>query len=147
MKLARRIFLQFAAAAATLPVGGLGARRSLLAVENLAAAVETVLAAPAPLRRALIVADRQALTVAEMVAAMRDGLGRRPNVFALSPVLLEVALRVAGREEIFQRLSGSLVADASALMSLGWAPAMETRAGLAGLMRAGPQGERLQSAP
>src|SRR5216684_5760420 len=116
-----------------LPVGGLGARRSLLAVENLAAAVETVLAAPAPLRRAFIVADRQALTVAEMVAAMRDGLGRRPNVFALSPVLLEVALRVAGREEIFQRLSGSLVADASALMSLGWAPAMETRAGLAGL--------------
>ncbi len=130
-----------------LPVGGLGARRSLLAVENLAAAVETVLAAPAPLRRALIVADRQALTVAEMVAAMRDGLGRRPNVFALSPVLLEVALRVAGREEIFQRLSGSLVADASALMSLGWAPAMESRAGVAGLMRAGPEGGSLQSAP
>jgi len=130
-----------------LPVGGLGARRSLLAVENLAAAVETLLAAPGPLRRAFIVADRQALTVAEMVAAMRDGLGRRPNVFALSPVLLEVALRVAGREEIFQRLSGSLVADASALMSLGWAPAMESRAGLAGLMRAGPEGGSLQSAP
>src|SRR5437899_7154657 len=45
-----------------LPVGGLGARRSLLAVENLAAAVEALLAAPGPLRRAFIVADRQALT-------------------------------------------------------------------------------------
>jgi nucleoside-diphosphate-sugar epimerase len=53
-----------------LPFGSLGARRSLLAVENLLAAIETVLAAPGPLRRAFIAADPQALTVAEMIAAM-----------------------------------------------------------------------------
>ena len=40
-----------------LPIGGLGARRSLLAVENLAAAIETMLAAPGTLRRAFIAAD------------------------------------------------------------------------------------------
>ncbi len=51
--------------------------------------------------------------------------------------LLEAALGFAGREEIFQRLSGSLLADPSALMSLGWAPAVATRDGLVGLMRAG----------
>src|ERR1700761_1921037 len=45
-----------------LPVGGLRARRSLLAVENLLAAVETVLTTPEPLRRPLIVADPQAVT-------------------------------------------------------------------------------------
>ena len=102
-----------------LPLGSLRASRSLLALENLLAATETVLAAPGTLRRALIVADPQALTVAEMIAAMRRGLGRRPNVFPLPAALLQLLLRAAGREEIYQRLSGSLVADPSALTKSG----------------------------
>jgi nucleoside-diphosphate-sugar epimerase len=119
-----------------LPLGGLRARRSLLALENLLAAIEAVLAAPGTLRRAFIAADPQALTVAEMIAAMRHGLGRRPNVFPLPAALLQLLLRAAGREEIHQRLSGSLVADPSALISLGWAPPLATPAGLAKLMQA-----------
>jgi UDP-glucose 4-epimerase len=119
-----------------LPVGSLRARRSLLALENLLAAIEIVLAAPGTLRRAFIAADPQALTVAEMIAAMRHGLGRRPNVFPLPVALLQLLLRAAGREEIYQRLSGSLVADPSALISLGWKPPLATRAGLAKLMQA-----------
>jgi len=118
-----------------LPLGSLGARRSLLALENLSAAIETVLTAPGTLRRALIVADPQPLTVAEMMAAMRHGLGRRPNVFPLPPALLELLLRAAGWDEIYRRLAGSLVADPSALMSLGWAPPLATPAGLANLMQ------------
>jgi UDP-glucose 4-epimerase len=119
-----------------LPVAGLAARRSLLALENLTAAIDTVLAAPAPLRRAFIVADPQALTIAEMVAAMREGLGRRPNVFPVPAGLLRWMLHSAGHDEIYDRLSGSLVADPTALMGLGWSPPLATRAGLAALMRA-----------
>jgi len=118
-----------------LPLGSLRARRSLLALENLLAAIETVLAAPGPLRRAFIAADPQPLTVAEMIAAMRHGLGRRPNVFPLPARLLEPLLRVTGREEIYQRLSGSLVADPAALINLGWTPPLATPAGLAALMQ------------
>ena len=116
-----------------LPLGSLGARRSLLALENLSAAIEAVLAAPGTLRRVVIAADPQALTVAEMIAAMRRGLGRQPHVFPLPAALIELLLRAAGREEIHQRLSGSLVADPSALISLGWAPPLATPAGLAKL--------------
>jgi nucleoside-diphosphate-sugar epimerase len=119
-----------------MPFASLKAHRSLLAVENLLAAIEVVLTAPGTLRRAFIVADPQALTVAEMIAAMRSGLGRRPNVFPVPAPLLELLLRAAGREEIYQRLSGSLVADPSALMSLGWTPQVAARAGLAKLMLA-----------
>jgi UDP-glucose 4-epimerase len=118
-----------------LPLGRLAARRSLLALDNLTAAIEAVLAAPGTLRRAYIAADPQALTIADMVAAMRQGLGRRRNVFPLPPALLELALRAAGRDDIYQRLSGSLVADPAALMSLGWAPPLTTPAGLARLMQ------------
>jgi UDP-glucose 4-epimerase len=119
-----------------LPLGSLRARRSLLALENLSAAIEAVLEAPGTLRRAFIAADPQALMVAEMIAAMRHGLERRPNVFPLPAALLQLLLRAAGREEIYQRLSGSLVADPSALISMGWAAPLATPAGLARLMQA-----------
>src|SRR5215475_13107334 len=119
-----------------LPLASLTARRSLLALENLSAAIDAVLTTPETLRRVFIAADPQALTIAEMIAALRGGLSRRPNVFALPPALLEFALRAARREEIYQRLSGPLVADPAALMSLGWTPRLATRDGLAMLMRA-----------
>jgi UDP-glucose 4-epimerase len=118
-----------------LPLGSLVARRSLLALENLVAAIEAVLAAPGTLRRVFIAADPQALTVAEMIAAMRHGLGRQPNVFPLPAALLQLLLRAAGREEIYRLLSGSLAADPSALISLGWAPPVATPTGLAKLMQ------------
>jgi nucleoside-diphosphate-sugar epimerase len=116
-----------------LPLGGLTARRSLLALDNLVAAIDAVLAAPAPLRRPLIVADPTPLTIPDMIAAVRRGLGRRPGLVALPPSLLELALRAAGRAEMHQRLAGSLVADPSALMRLGWTPAVATPDGLAAL--------------
>jgi nucleoside-diphosphate-sugar epimerase len=118
-----------------LPLRSIGGRRSLLALENLSAAIETVLKEPGMLRRPFIAADTEALTVAEMISAMRDGLGRRRKLFPLSPVLLEFLLRSVGRGEIYRRMSGSLVADPSALIGLGWAPRLTTSDGLNRLMQ------------
>jgi nucleoside-diphosphate-sugar epimerase len=118
-----------------LPLGGLRARRSLLAVENLLAAVETVLTTPQALRRPLIVADPLAVTVADMIAAMRGGLGRRPGVFSVPPALLALSFHAAGKDYVYERLSGALVADPSALMGLGWKPPLTSEAGLAQLMQ------------
>ncbi|MFL5045936.1 MAG: NAD-dependent epimerase/dehydratase family protein [Xanthobacteraceae bacterium] len=118
-----------------LPLGGLTARRSLAAVDNLVDAVATVLAAPGPLKRALIVADAEPLSVPEMIAALRAGLGRRPGLIPVPRRALEIALRAAGRPEWIERLAGSLVADASALRALGWSPRIASRDGLAALAR------------
>jgi nucleoside-diphosphate-sugar epimerase len=79
-----------------LPFGSLRGRRSLLAVENLLAAIEAVLATPGTLQRVFIAADPQALTVGEMIEAMRAGIGRKPNVFPLPSPLLELLFRGAG---------------------------------------------------
>jgi nucleoside-diphosphate-sugar epimerase len=128
--------MQIARSPFPLPLGNLRARRSLLALENLLAAIETVLAAPGPLRRVFIAADREALTIAEMITALRAGLGRQPHVFPLPPPLLKILLYATGREEICRRLSGSLIADPAALTNLGWMPALATPAGLAKLMQA-----------
>jgi UDP-glucose 4-epimerase len=118
-----------------LPLAGLRARRSLLAVENLLAAIEAVLATKTALRRPLIVADPQALTVGQMIGAMRHGLGRWPNIFWLPAPLLELSFRAAGRADVYERLSGSLVVDPSALMGIGWTPPLTSEVGLAKLMQ------------
>jgi UDP-glucose 4-epimerase len=118
-----------------LPLGGLKARRSLLSLSNLAAAVDTVLAAPEPLRRPLIVADREPLTIPEMITAMRRGLGRRSGLITVPPALLELALRATGRMEVYERLAGSLVADPSALSRVGWVSQISAPDGLAALAR------------
>jgi nucleoside-diphosphate-sugar epimerase len=118
-----------------LPLGSITARRSLLSLENLDSAIEVVLAAPQTLRRAYIVADREAVTVGQMIAAMRQGLGRKPNVFPFPPALLNGLSRAAGQSDAYSLVAGPLVADPSALMSLGWCPAVETTSGLSALMR------------
>jgi nucleoside-diphosphate-sugar epimerase len=118
-----------------LPLGALAGRRSLLALDNLVAAVEAALNAPGPLRRPLIVADTEPLTIPDMIAAMRRGLGRRAGLIPVPPRLIEAALRAAGRDDVYQRLAGSLVADAAALRRLNWMPSVATREGLAALAR------------
>ncbi len=118
-----------------LPLGGLKARRSLLYLDNLVEAVDTVLAAQQPLRRPLIVADPEPVTVGEMVAAMRRGLGRSPRLIPLPAPALRLFLSLAGRPELYEQLTGSLVVDTAALRRIGWQAPTQTAAGLAGLMR------------
>lgn len=127
--------IRFARSPYPLPLGRLHAKRSLLSLDNLVAAIDTVLKAPERLRRPLIVADPKALTIPEMIAALREGLGRRPGLIPIPLSLLEAALRLAGRSEVYQRLAGSLVADPSTLSSLGWTPTVTTPEGLAALAR------------
>jgi nucleoside-diphosphate-sugar epimerase len=130
--------MQLARSPFPLPLAGLEARRSLLGVDNLLAAIDTVLTAPGPLRRVFIAADPEALTIAEMIAALRAGLGRQPSIFPVPKTLLKILLHATGRAEIYQRLSGSLIADPTALKSLGWTPPTPTPIGLAQLMQVKP---------
>ena len=127
--------MRLARSALPLPVAHLRARRSLLALENLTAAIVAVLEAPSPLRQVFVVADLEVLNIAEMIAAMRHGLGRRASVFPVPDSFLALFLRATGQEHIYQRVSGSLVVDPSALRNLRWAPPVATPIGLASLMR------------
>jgi nucleoside-diphosphate-sugar epimerase len=123
-----------------LPFGGFSARRSLLALENLAEAVAIVLAHEGRLRRPLIVADPEPVTLPRMIAAMRRGFGRGPGLLPVPGALVVAALRMAGKGEMAERLGGSLVASPAALMSLGWRPALTTEQGLERLARASRSG-------
>jgi len=119
-----------------LPLGSLTARRSLISLESLSGAVDTVLRAPGPVRAALIAADPDPLSLPEMIAALRAGLGRGQGLVPVPAGLLKLACRVTGRDDQFARIAEGLVARADGLAALGWQPAGSTRDGLARLGRA-----------
>ncbi|GJD34326.1 NAD-dependent epimerase/dehydratase family protein [Methylobacterium aerolatum] len=125
--------LKLARSPAPLPLGGLRATRSLISLESLSAAVDVLLRAPGPLKAPFIAADPDPLTLAEMIAALRSGLGRGPGLLPVPEALLGLACRLTGRQELFERVAGGLVARADGLVALGWRPAMPTREGLARL--------------
>ena len=120
-----------------LPFGALSAQRSLLSLPNLAAAVQTVVAAPGQLRHPLIVADPAPLTVPQMITAMRRGIGRNPRLVPVPPRWLEKMFRLTGHLELYRPLGGPLVGDPARLLGLGWVPSAATRDTLADMTRRG----------
>jgi len=118
-----------------LPFGLCRNRRSLLARRNLISAIQLALETPALAGGTYNVADPTPVTLAELVRALRAGMGRGPGLLPVPPVVLALALRALGRGEEWSRLGGELVADVSSLCAAGWKPAVDTSAGLADLAR------------
>jgi nucleoside-diphosphate-sugar epimerase len=117
-----------------LPFGGLDNRRSLLAVENLASAVNLALTSQQAEGETFLVADSEPISVAELVAAMREGLGRSPHLVRVPLGAVKRLMKNFGKEAEWDRLSGSFVIDAAKLRGIGWAPRIKTREGIAAMM-------------
>jgi nucleoside-diphosphate-sugar epimerase len=118
-----------------LPFGGLDNKRSLLAIENLASAVDLALTSERAESETFLVADPEPITIAEMVTAMREGLGRSPHLVRVPAGAVKRLMATFGKEADWERISGNFVIDARKLRSIGWAPQVQTRDGLAAMMR------------
>jgi nucleoside-diphosphate-sugar epimerase len=116
-----------------LPLGGLNAPRSLLAVENLTEAILFALTSACPPRKSYIVSDPEPISVAKIVTAMRAGLERKPGLIPVPARWLGLAARLAGQQDAFAKLSGGLVAAPDGLLRAGWRPRIATPAALARL--------------
>lgn len=127
-------FMQLARMPLPLPFKNLTAQRSLVSLDNVSRAVLTVLEHPRPLRRPLIVAEPKPLSIPEMITAMRQGLDRKPWLFSMKQEWLEKLAQSARKTQMLERLTGSLIADSTALLSLGWQPDEDTPRQLALLM-------------
>ena len=122
-----------------LPLGLCRNRRSMLARQNLVSAIHFTLQHPSTKGETYIAADPMPLTLAEIVAALRVGQGRRPGLLPVPPALIALAANAAGRGDDWQRIGGAMVADPAKLLAAGWAPAIDTRAGLAALAAGAPR--------
>jgi UDP-glucose 4-epimerase len=119
-----------------LPFAGLDNRRSLLALDNLAAAIALVLDAGAAANETFLVADAEPISVANLVAAMREGLGRSPHLVKVPLGGIKRLMGSFGKEAEWERISGNFVIDASKLIYIGWRPAISTHDGIVRMMRA-----------
>jgi len=119
-----------------LPFGSFRNRRSLLSRQKLIAAIRLTLESPAAVGEIFNVADPAPLSLAEIIKALRLGAGRSPRLIPFPPALIAAALNAMKRSDVWERLGGELVADPAKLLSRGWQPPVETRAGLAAMMQA-----------
>jgi UDP-glucose 4-epimerase len=123
--------LRIASAPLPPPCARFSNRRSLLALDNLIAAIELALTMDTCVRETFLVADPHALTLAEIVSALRAGAGRSPALLPVPPSIFETGLKAIGRSDIWERLGGDLVVDPSKLIAAGWRPGRDTASGLA----------------
>jgi nucleoside-diphosphate-sugar epimerase len=130
-----RALMRLAALPLPLPFGALTARRSLLSLVNLAAAISFVLRHGACAGETYVVADPAPVTIAEIVAALRHGMGKNPGLVAVPPALLRLALTAFGRGGNWEQINGTLVADPRKLAAAGWRAEADTRGSLAEMMR------------
>jgi UDP-glucose 4-epimerase len=117
-----------------LPFGAFGNRRSLLSLDNMISAIRFVLDTPSTAGETYIVSDPSALSLAQMIATIRQAKGRSPSLIPVPPALLGAALCAAGKGDIWERIGAALVADSGKLRAAGWQPSTDTPQGLAQLI-------------
>jgi UDP-glucose 4-epimerase len=120
-----------------LPFAGLTNLRSLLALDNLVTAISLVLGAKKGENETFLVADAEPISVAGVVAAMREGLGRSPHLVNMPLGAVRRLMQSFGKESDWERIAGNFVVDVSKLRGIGWQPAIETHDGIVRMMRAG----------
>ena len=127
--------MRLAASPYPLPLGSIAGRRSLVSLDSLSDAVVTVLRARERLSSPLILAEPDPLTLPEMIAALRHGLGRNPGTMPCPASIIDLVCRLTGRGEEFGRIATDLVAQSEGLSALGWVPRTTSREGLSALAR------------
>jgi len=128
--------MRLAALPVPLPFGAFSNRRSFLARDNLIAAVRFALEDPRAANETFLVADPQAISLAQLVSLLRAAAGRKPWLAPVPPVLLKIALTMIGRRDSFERLAGTLVAEPHKLIAAGWQPVTDTETAIARMVQA-----------
>lgn len=113
-----------------LPLKALTNRRSILSLANLAGAIEHALTSPVTHARTFLVADPDPVTIPEILAALRLGLGRKPRILRIPLAPAALAARLIGKTAAWSRVAGDLVVDTSALQATGWRPVQTSREAL-----------------
>ncbi|WP_163265511.1 NAD-dependent epimerase/dehydratase family protein [Chelativorans alearense] len=116
---------RLAASGAPLPFGLVANRRSLCSVGNLCDAI--AVAAEAGLRGigsgAYEVADREQVSLREILALLRTGMGRPRRLLPVPPSLLRLAGHLTGRQKMMAALLDDLTLDPSDFMRVfAWSP-------------------------
>ncbi|BDC39210.1 epimerase/dehydratase [Paraburkholderia terrae] len=114
-----------------LPLGAIGARRSLVFVDNLADAIVHCATDPRAAGETFHVTDRRDLSVAELARMLANQLHAPSRLLPVPAAALRVLGKVTGRSAQIDRLIGELRLDSSHIGKiLGWYPPHTVEHGL-----------------
>ncbi|WP_353646903.1 NAD-dependent epimerase/dehydratase family protein [Mesorhizobium sp. WSM2239] len=110
-----------------LPFGSVRNRRNIISRSSLSDALVTCAVHPLAANETFVVAEKEAVSTAEIIAAIARAKGRKPRLFSFPPTFLARALRALGYTSMAEGLLSSLEIDSSKIAAkLNWQPATHT---------------------
>lgn len=101
-------------------------QRSFVGLTNLVSLIEVCLVHPQAAGRVFHATDREDVSTSELIQGLAVAMGRRARHLPVSPWLLETVFRLAGKADLYRKLSGSLCLDSRETEQiLGWKPTVE----------------------
>ncbi len=114
-----------------LPLGAIHNQRSLVALDNLVDLIVTCLTHPAAANQTFLVSDGEDVSTTELLRRMGQALGRPARLIPVPVSWLKLAAAMVGKQDVAQRLCGSLQVDIEKTRRLlGWTPPISLDEGL-----------------
>lgn len=106
-----------------LPLGSIRNKRSLVALDNLADLIVTCVDHPGAANQTFLVSDGEDLSTTELLDRMGRALRHPARLIPVPVGVLKLVGKLLGRDDMMQRLCGSLQVDISHTReTLGWEP-------------------------
>lgn len=114
-----------------LPFGTIHNQRSLVALDNLVDLIVTCLRHPAAANQTFLVSDGEDVSTTELLRRMARAMGRPARLVPVPAVVWTLAATLVGKQDLAQRLCGSLQVDIEKTRRLlGWQPPLTLDQGL-----------------
>jgi nucleoside-diphosphate-sugar epimerase len=114
-----------------LPLGAIHNQRSLVALDNLVDLIVTCLTHPAAANQTFLVSDGEDVSTTELLRRMGQAMGRPARLIPVPASWLKLAATLVGKQDVAQRLCGSLQVDIEKTRRLlGWTPPLSLDEGL-----------------
>lgn len=114
-----------------LPFGWVKNKRNLVYIDNLVSALSTVAVHPAAVNQTYLVADDEALSLAQLLRTIASEMHVRLRLISVPVRLMECSLRLIGLKKLNTRLLSSLEVSNHKLKSqLDWVPPVSSTEGL-----------------
>jgi len=114
-----------------LPLGAIHNQRSLVALDNLVDLIMTCLAHPAAANQTFLVSDGEDVSTTELLRRMGHAMGRPARLIPVPASWLKLAAALVGKQDVAQRLCGSLQVDTEKTRRLlDWTPPLSLDEGL-----------------